>query len=185
MILILLLTSSAYSDELLTKRFGFDIGTGLKSNQGSLALGLRYFPTQRFDFHLNRAMEKIGPTSTIGSRIYTDVTSETCMFIFDCQSRYYLGAQFGHSDGGILSYNDNDLESDYQINESNFVSMNIGFFDIFKDRYVYSADISYRTFIAEPTSKVRKGEGADAAEDIISTYFQSGLGIGLNFGYLF
>ena len=177
--------------EPLQENIAIEVGTGYQTSQGIINSALRYFYTENIDFALGHELNSVGQKISIGTRYYTGVWSETCYFFIPCESRIYGSLRFGMTNKSTLS-EDNDEEEDttsnqnrISINEGSFYSLSIGFFDLFREKYVISADINYQLFVAEPSSQIREGNRSKALRGIVQNYFESGLGVGINLGYIF
>lgn len=182
-VLLIVFSLPSYAALELDKKWQIDLLSTLKSQQESYGISARYFLTDRFDINITRSVEVTGFASTLGARYYTGPAGDKCYFVIDCQARYYLGLQVGITESGSISQNSGD--SKYSVRSGQYYQMVLGYFNIYADQYVFSADINYNTFVAEPVSKIKRGDRSEAVRDTISQYFSSGLGVGLSFGYLF
>ncbi len=180
LILTLILSSSAFSGKV-----GVDIGSGLKSNYGLLGFGLRYFPTKNFDIYYTGGADLTGITSTIGARFYSNPVGNKCFFFITCTPLYYIGINAGRTNGGIVTIEENNIESEYDFSSGSFVGLNLGSFDLFADWFYYSLDISYRSYYEAPTFELRKGPGSSDTQETFKSLIEPGLGIAINVGVLF
>jgi len=176
----LLLSSNAFSGKI-----GIEAGSGTKSNYGLLGMGVRYFPTKNFDLYYSGGVDLIGATSIVGARIYTNPMGNKCFFFITCTPLYYIGIHTGRTNGGIVTSEENNIESEYDFTSSSFSGVNIGSFDLFGGWFYYSLDISYRSYSKAPEYMLISGPVNDESEESFKSLIENGFGIALSLGVLF
>lgn len=183
--LLVFLLTLFFCQNAFSGKIGVDLGSGVKSNYGVLGLGFRYFPIKHFDIYYNVGVDIIGPISVLGLRIYTPPLGNRCLFIFPCKPLYYGGLYTGRSGGGTITTEKNGQESEYDFDNGKFGGVNIGFLNVFGERFYYSFDIGYRSYIEAPDFKLEAGPRNKDSEDEFSDYIKSGMSFTFYLGFMF
>ncbi len=183
--LILLATSSSWA------QIGMSGGLGIMSDKGIVGAGIDYRFENQSLVQADLGADVAGPLMGVMYKhpIYSQSSGtkwyEKCLFTFDCETLFYLGA-------GLKSFSPHEAilrkgeadEAEYKVAQKFAAGLTFTIRDEYRNNFFFDVDISYRTRLTNPDITPKRGVQKTGDEDKIRD-FDNVVGVGLILGYRF
>lgn len=169
------------------------IQLGVMSPTGLLGLSQDYTVTEHHSLVAGVGLDPAGALLSLGYRYHdhllkqhkTETFLDKCFFLFECESRPFVGMHFTRASGGTWTItNEADEERAFEVSGVSLLNGEFGFQTAFRSGIVTSLSFNYRTPLEKAKVRLRSGVAEVDDESSIRNWYQ-GLGITFGLGYTY
>lgn len=168
-----------------SKNLGLDLGIGFFSNYGLLGGGARYFVSESQDIHFNAGIDVSGLLKGFGTRRYFHSSKDTCFFVFNCKSKYFIGGTLLRSENSTVTVDGDGARGVYKQSEGYVGNFSVGTYEIFGDLLTIGTELGYRLWMKRPEISYQSGAFLQKHKNDLEKYGENSLNIALTLGWLF
>ncbi len=171
------------------KDTNINAGFGVFGSRGIFGISVDKFYTRNHAISVAFGADFVGATTTVGYKYFgekinnSNTVWDKCFFLFECDSRFYIGPSLQYANGSALKIREGSSEREYKLDPKWLGLISVGSRDVLKNNMTFDFEISYRSIITGGKASQTAGLGADDTKAIEMGYRAIGINVGV--GYLF